>query len=125
MIDEKWRHERPEQMIIEELFTDEYFQDNPSWEGVDSDEWFGYTQEEEDVAKQQANYKVPSSTLKQNEESMLINEHLRSICLSKVNGKRLYYLSCRFGQKRSDPHFKSYHRELCANPTSNGFLMNF
>ena len=109
MIDDKWRHERPEQMILEQLFADEDFQDHSSWEGVDSDEWFGYTQEEEDVAEQQANYKVPSSTLKQNEESMLINEHLRSICLQKKNGKRLYYFRCKFGCKRNDPHFKRYH----------------
>jgi len=119
---DEWLLHRPLQVVTESLFDDDIIEDGKGWDNVDKDKWFGKTQEEEDDEEEQAQSALLLSSLKQNQEAMLINANLSKIRLekrkvSKRKFLRLYDISCKFNKvKKRDPSFNENHKQLSQKP---------
>ena len=120
--DGHWLLHRPLQVVTESLFDDDIIADGKGWDNVDKDKWFGKTQEEEDDEEEQAQSALLLSSLKQNQEAMLINANLSKIKLekrkvSREKSLRLYHISCKFNKvKKRDPSFNENHKQLSQKP---------
>jgi len=80
---DEWLLHHPLQVVTESLFDDDIIADGEGWDNVDKDKSFGKTQREEDDEEEQAQSALLLSSLKQNQEAMLINANLSKIKLEK------------------------------------------